>query len=45
MHDGIAKIRSLSIFPSKERVKKSDGFHRDGSDSRKDGALEDMTLR
>ena len=29
MHDGIAKIRSLSIFPSKERVKKSDGFHRD----------------
>ena len=30
MHNGIAKTRSLSIFPSKERVKKSDGFHRDG---------------
>ena len=30
MHDGIAKIRSLSIFPAKERVKKSDGFHQDG---------------
>ena len=29
MHDEIAKIRPLSLFPAKERVKKSDVSDRD----------------